>query len=374
MASRRNRILITAMAAILAGLVVSGALLHERLLDTLHAWRTGYRFEWMPEGVVPVGPRAINHAGQVAVNAYEGESDTSAALWSSEEARVRLTGAVPGRPPHSNAIAIGDDGSIVGAFWERTGGSWNRLQGGFIWSERGGIVEISNPGGGTCWAMDVNRNGQVAGVLYNSEGRVDVIRERAASGFRWARDSGIELLDPLPGTSEVYVTGINDDGWVIGGARSRQQRSRPAVWIGKTPREIGLPPGYSRGSARAINSRGEVLIACLTGEPRRHEVEHAFIWSEDSGYVALPIPGGCMSLEAVGLNDAGQVLLAAIRASDGARTAFLLTGGESKLLPPARFGLSTVYLGLNDRGWLTGYVELEASGPDARDRGFVARP
>ena len=82
-----------------------------------------------------------------------------------------------------------------------------------------------------------------------------------------------------------------------------------------------------------------------------------------------------MSLDAAGLNDAGQVLLQGIRASDGARTAFLVTGGESKLLPPARFGLSTEYLGLNDRGWFTGYVDLGAGDPDApARRGFVARP
>ena len=82
-----------------------------------------------------------------------------------------------------------------------------------------------------------------------------------------------------------------------------------------------------------------------------------------------------MSLEARGLNDVGQVLLLGMRANDGARTAFLLTGGEAKPLPPARLGLSTVYMGLKDRGWLTGYVEPEAGGSDApARRGFVARP
>ena len=349
-----------ALIGTLAVAIVCGALCHEHLLDALHAARTGYHFEWMPEGVTPAPRRAINNAGQVAVNVYESGPNTKAAVWSIDEPRVRLLGTVPGAHDYSVAMAIGEDGSIVGVFNEPGGVFTSTSPGGFFWSESTGMVEVSNPDGGLCCAAAVNRNGEVAGVVFGPGPR----------GFRWARDSGVVLLDQLPGRGGELIYDINDKGWVVGGTGST-----PVLWKARTPRDLGLPPGYSHGTARAINTRGQILVACHTGGAQPYVVEHPFVWSEESGYVAYPVPEGCTEMEALGLDDAGQVLLRATRLEDGAVTAFLLGRSDWRPLPPARFGLSTIYVGLNDRGWLTGLVHFRATdGPDPTDRGFVARP
>ena len=64
----------------------------------------------------------------------------------------------------------------------------------------------------------------------------------------------------------------------------------------------------------------------------------------------------------------------ATRSKGGERSAFLVTQGEWKPLPQARFGSSTLYVGFNDRGWLAGYVALEEDTSFGKGRGFIARP
>ena len=46
--------------AILAVALVYAAISYEQMLDAIHAWRTGYHFVWMPEGVIPNQERALN--------------------------------------------------------------------------------------------------------------------------------------------------------------------------------------------------------------------------------------------------------------------------------------------------------------------------
>jgi hypothetical protein len=52
---------------------------------------------------------------------------------------------------------------------------------------------------------------------------------------------------------EGVIPVIGRSIWAVG-----SNEAAPVLWVGTTPRDLGLPPGYSQGMSRAINSRGQI--------------------------------------------------------------------------------------------------------------------
>ena len=358
---RTGRRLAIWMGAILLGIVLFLTARLERVLDAVYALRTGYDFVWMPEGVIPFANRPLNSSGQVAVDVQQGCPHAQAAIWSLADPTARLLGTLPGYGSDSNASAINERGSVVGFI---NAAPWVALHA-YFWSIETGMVEIPALGPGTIHPASINNKDEVVGTT--PKGRV-------SRGFLWDPRSGTRELAPLVEAGESFAVGINEQGWIAGNSTAPDGQIHPVLWKpGEPVQDIGIPPGYVSGAASKINERGEMLVN-LSGPGSKYGDE--FIWSGAKGYAALPVPAGFKNVMAFSLNNLGHVLLSGESTATQKYAGFLVVNGEVKQLPSARLGLQTRYNGLNDRGWLTGYVELQdGGGPDLKARrGFVARP
>jgi probable HAF family extracellular repeat protein len=212
---RRLAVLLGASVLALAGLL---AVERERVADLIHAFRTGYWFEWMPEGVIPGrnGTNVLNDAGVVAVDIIEEwPSHVQAGTWSPREGWSRPLGVLDGsRACFSHGI--NRHGWIVGTISEPqkpNGRIIRTFQRAFLWTPASGIAELPGLVEGPFLApADINERGEVVGSATGRFGRV--------RAFRWEIGSGMRDLGALSDDGESNAVAINDDGWIAGNARS----------------------------------------------------------------------------------------------------------------------------------------------------------
>lgn len=151
---------------------------------------------------------------------------------------------------------------------------------------------LATPAGGSSAARGMNRWGEVVGMLYAGG---------EASAALWHR---YDNSTPLPGPLVIPVA-LNDRGHVIGGNIAtddgylvRDGRLTVLHWSGG-----GVEP-------RAINNRDQVVgyINAFGGHSQ------AFLWQDDV-FTMLPGPADT-DVQAVDINDRGQVLLTLFRFSN----------------------------------------------------------
>jgi uncharacterized membrane protein len=374
---RRVAVISGAVVLLLAGAI---GLQGERLLDLYHAYRTGYEFIWMPEGVVPGIRRQVTRRGLVAVDVRGSWPDRpispdrdkeDAALFSLEERKVKRLGRIAGRDEPSQASAINEAGTVIGTTSARGGAS--HFAYGFIWTSDGGMVEIPNPGSAQIKPLDINQKGQVVGVFFTAHG---------LRPFLWETGKAAVKLDGLAEEGDSYADAINENGWIAGSSTAPDGVQHPVAWeAARTLLDLGLPQGALKGHASALNDRNEFLVSIEMGGPMSLSVpskaNRPFLWTRKNGYSALPLPSGYEEFGGTAINNRGQVLLGAIKEESGKRheVGFLFQDGKLQELPAARKGIRTTYCGLNDGGWLVGFVTLKESNDDLPLRqGFVARP
>jgi uncharacterized membrane protein len=139
---------------------------------------------------------------------------------------------------------------------------------------------------------DINDTGQVTGkILRGLGGRT--------GAFRWSRESGLEVLEPLPGASYgVEANAINDAGWVVGWSWY-DGRAVATLWKpGAPPQELDVLPGAGNSYAYGINNRGDVVGTSHT---------RGFLWSAEGGLRDLGPCAEHRGTRPVAVNDAGVV-------------------------------------------------------------------
>jgi probable HAF family extracellular repeat protein len=357
-------ILLGAGVLFLAGFLVSE---RERVADLVHALRTGYWFEWMPEGVIPGrnGTNLLNDAGVVAVEIVrEWPFDMQAGTWCPAETALRPLGTLAVRGQCSQPYAMNAHGWVVGRFWEPeqfVGGAV--FADAFLWTPQAGMTELPDLAQGPyIAAADINARGEIVGSATGTSGEM--------RAFAWDIGSGMRDLGALSEDGESLAVAINDHGHIVGNARDAQDVDCPVLWKpGAGMRSLGAFPGAANSYAEDINNRGEVLVLVeIAGSAPAAMTKRPVLWTEARGYEDLPIPSG-QEWFGGSINDRGEVLLSA---KGGC---FLVLGGAVKELPGPRKGVDTRYFALNNRGWLAGTVELEKeSGKPFPRRGIVARP
>lgn len=226
-------------------------------------------------------------AGRAEHGAFneDGDRATQAAVWSQEEGVVRFgrdgtdvddvssSGVLlvhevdrsreenvdmtwtwtPGTPPQR----------ILTSKTGRTGSQINRrgevlLNEGYedhhsLWdpdTRRQTVVALSSVG----WGKPLNDIGQVGGAC------MDVGR----SACVWDKESGVRLLDTVPGTTDSKVEAINSRGQAVGDLSLESASTHAFVWdplLGMT--DLGGPSGHRGSRAVAINERGDVLGIAL---------------------------------------------------------------------------------------------------------------
>lgn len=260
---------------------------------------------------------AINNAGQVLGCSPDISLQSRMYVWS-KTAGIRDLGILCG------SGSISDLGHVAG---------WSSSMGGFTWTPDG-FTDV----GPMNFAAGINNVEQAVGSYYTDS------TQRFTHAFLW-QNSALEDLGTLGG-SLSFGTAINDSGQIIGWSFTDTQntQSAPFIWS----REAGMQiVGNGFGAGYSINRSGQVAGSSLSG--------HAAIWTQagmqdlgvlpgtdlstaysvnnngvavgnswislqQPGYVFVWSPQGMVNInlacnnpqknwKAVGINDAGQILI-----------------------------------------------------------------
>lgn len=202
---------------------------------------------------------SINELGQVVgTAAIMGDGQQHAFIWDSVNG-IQDLGPLydPSDFFMSVATAINENGIVVGHAL---------MTGAFVWNETDGMwdlgAELDEPGSA---ATDVNDHGTVVGYASSASGPTrayiwssdtgvrylgrfpgedsthishayavnnsnQVVGYRGRHAFFWQFETGMLRLENMPGHTYSYAYGINDDGWVVGGAGARPHELHATAW------------------------------------------------------------------------------------------------------------------------------------------------
>lgn len=238
-------------------------------------------------------------------------------------------------------------------------------------------------------------SGQVVGDATYSGSPFEGTTVTLSYGYSWTAQGGAQLLGPLSTGSTGYLSSahsVNNAGQIVGWADDTGLGggTNGALWqpgaYGSAPigraglradindsglaagtsggvaviddtrdlrvQTLGLLPGGSSSSARAINQSGQVAGVGDVGAG----IQRAFRWTADGGMQDLGVLLGTRASEAHDINNAGQVVGVSFDSVSGGRSigeAFLWTPG-SGMLSLGSLGGYTVALGVNDQGQVIG--------------------
>ena len=173
-------------------------------------------------------------------------------------------GTLPGGSS-SYATAINDRGDIVGyGGLNGFGPPFREITQGFIW-QNGAMRAVGalycpctfNVRYGTSAAFAVSDAGWVVGDSQTN-------RQTLRGAFVWQdRMQELDLDGATPGDSHAY--GINDIHEIVGDARARAVLTHEGI-----SRDLGVLPGHTASSARAVNNKGQVIgiSTDAAGHPR----------------------------------------------------------------------------------------------------------
>ena len=140
--------------------------------------------------------------------------------------------------------------------------------------------------------------------------------------FAVAGSGSYSVLDlgTLPGGTNSYATGINNNGQVVGWSTTASGYTHAFLYSGGAMTDLGTLPGGSSSEAYGINNNGQVVGWSYTSSG----ATHAFVYS-GGAMTNLGTLAGCSSSAAYGINDNGQVVGSS---SGGTTNAFLYSGGQ----------------------------------------------
>ncbi len=367
----------------LAALLTGGAVLilavflaaqWEDVYLEIYAYRTGWRFVWMPSRVVPGDGKCLNNAGQVAANLVEKENCTRAGLWSIADGTFQQIGEIPGAGPWTDATTINEVGSIVGTVPPGSAGVnvleipsrldletglafYNRLA--FLSTSKDGVKEIPKAGHFTMMPLDIDHANAVVGTSHGLQ------------PFSYQNGASFRALKSLDG-EKGYAVAINDQGWILGASGVPL---RPVLWKStEEPLDLGILPGFERGFANDLNDCGEAVMTFSKSRANFPEGHRPILWNDKDGYTPIPIPEGSNEVYAIAINNRGDILLSA-RLGKGDSDKFdyyLVAEGRLRKLPPAPDGRPSKYTSLNDKGWVAGFAGTYDEIVSPGRRGFVA--
>jgi len=353
------------------------------------AWSGAARAQASPiYEIVNLGPGravAINHAGEVAGWRVNQDGTTAAAVFS-PAGGSRHAGA------GTRAGAINSSGTVAGTAYTAGG------ERAFVWN--GGNLELMAFAGGPSWALAINAPGSVAGAATVASGEVHAflyshgrVQDLGTLGGPWSSAYALNnagqaagasltaagvfhafLWDPVTGLRDLgalggassYAFGLNDLGQVVGHSQVASGFFHAFVWDEETGlRDLGTLGGSASFGA-AINNSGYVVgYSWVAGS----EVTHAFLYR---GGVLLDLNSlvagadGWTLIEAVGINDAGQI--AGTGLLNGIEYAYRLDpiqGGSSELPEVHNPEPSTLILALAGLVLVT-YGKPAGAGPSRR--------
>ncbi|MCC7086562.1 MAG: PEP-CTERM sorting domain-containing protein [Pirellulales bacterium] len=234
-------------------------------------------------------PNGINENGQIVGTSNRPASADRRAFLFSNGAMTNL-GMLPGYPYSCTAMAINDNGVVVGyGIKSSTTGDPVR---GFIY-QNGSMEALGTLGGTIADAMDINNSNQIAGSssIANDTETHAVIYENGA-----LRDLG------TLGGKHSYGYAINNRGEVVGYSRTSISETHAFLFRDGSMVDLGTFGG-NLSLAKSINDRGEAVgFAYLAGNASYHSFLYSNWTMTDLGTF-----GGTYS-GANDINEKGQVV------------------------------------------------------------------
>jgi probable HAF family extracellular repeat protein len=278
------------------------ALQWERLADRASAkgfvWSDGALTELvLPDGHILMNLSGIN-ASRVVVGDLEevgtgtyGFRDVPV-VWEDGQPHVlsRPSGFTQG-----GGSAINDAGAIAGYVMDDEWDNWAAV----LWHDGEPTLIRADAG-----ASDINSSGVVTGSFWSGD---------HARAFRWD-DGQMTTLEPPAGMNVSHGLAINDAGDVVGFSydRSTFPRTRATLWQGTAAVSLGEVPGGMYYRTWGVNNHLQAVGGVDGQEPGSRQ---AFI--SENGRMSLLnhlTNGEWDIIEAMGINDAGQILALAVRA------------------------------------------------------------
>jgi probable HAF family extracellular repeat protein len=173
----------------------------------------------------------------------------------------------------SSAYAINDAGTVAGY------GSIGSIFRGFVWTAKGGLVQLGTLGGNNSYAMGINASGEVVG------------NSNVASGYAHAFESNGGVLVDLGalGTGNSYAYGINDSGLVVGYSDTASGGTHAFVSIGGEMYDLNalIPQGsgWVLQEAYGINDSNQIV-----GTGTLNGVVQAFLLNDPPSGLGAGVP------------------------------------------------------------------------------------
>jgi probable HAF family extracellular repeat protein len=209
-----------------------------------------------------------------------------------------------------------------------------------LWTKRNGLRDLGTlAGGNASEAFGINNFGAIVGYSNSSDG---------VRAFVWAPDGKqMQGLAPLAGGEFSKAFAINDTGLIVGSSGS-PLGTRATLWSGGRIRNLGALPGETFSEAHAINASGAVV-----GSSRGPAGMRAFLWESGKGMQVLRALTGGRFSTASGINDSGDIVGSA-ESTGGIRAVLWSTGREPQdlnALAPVPSGLVLMEaVGINESG------------------------
>jgi probable HAF family extracellular repeat protein len=233
----------------------------------------------------------------------------------------------------------------------------------FLW-QNGVMQDLKTLGGPDAVALFVNERGQVAGLSYTNSTPNPVVPPFQPLGlptihpFLWTREAGMKDLGSLGGTvgwANCECGGFNNRGQLVGlSTLPGDQIADPFLWDGEKLIDLFADSvGGSPLTANAINDAGEIVGAAAF--PNRPF--DAFLWKDGKALDLGTVDGdGCSSARAI--NSRGQVVGQSFACDGSIVRSFLWENGAmvdlNDLIPRNSILQLVDTLAINDRGEIAG--------------------
>lgn len=252
-------------------------------------------------------------------------------------------------PTHSIALAVNDDGIIIGA------SSTERQS--FIWDHGSVVYPKGLDGTYRTFLNDIDNRGRVVGSSYGSDGN--------QHATLWSANHVPKDLGFLPGGgADSYATAINENGHIVGTAQGADGRAVPFLWKGQ--KLIPLTEGLANVNRFAAGINNLDQIIGIEIEPGSL-IRRAFLW--EAGTVTyLGSLGDLGDSAASDINDEGQIVGQSFIGPNQLR-AFLWEDGVMKNLGTISGEFSSA-TGINSSGVIVGTTSVMNTG---RSRAFIYR-
>jgi probable HAF family extracellular repeat protein len=262
---------------------------------------------------------------------------------------------------------------------------------GFMW-KNGAMTPLPTLGGNNGFATAVNDSGHAVGWAETAtrDSTCTGTQVLQFMGVVWgANGKVLEQLMPFAKDPDSAATGINDRGQVVGisgkcgTAVGDLSAIHAVLWENGKVTDLGNIGGHAWNTPMAINNRGQIVgFGDVKGDDHGNNPNfHAFLWTKEHRMQNLHTLEGDALSEALGINEAGQVVGVSYAAGFANPRAFIYENGKMTDLNTLISGNSGLTLqvaqDINDEGVIVGQAIGQGSGAcGASSNGcaFVAIP